>query len=69
MGADGAQGTVALRKAGAQTIAQDEQSCIVFGMPKEAIRLGGAEQVLPLLKIPGAMLAALKRAPVLARRL
>ena len=68
MGADGAQGMVALRKAGAQTIAQDEQSSIVFGMPKEAIRLGGAEQVLPLLKIPGAMLAALKRAPVLARR-
>ncbi len=68
MGADGAQGMVALRKAGAQTIAQDEQSCVVFGMPKEAIRLGGAEQVLSLLKIPGAMLAALKRAPVLARR-
>ncbi|MEP7366243.1 MAG: chemotaxis response regulator protein-glutamate methylesterase [Acidobacteriota bacterium] len=68
MGSDGAQGMVALRKAGAQTIAQDEQSCVVFGMPKEAIRLGGAEQVLPLLKIPGAMLAALKRAPAMARR-
>ena len=67
MGADGAQGMVSLRRAGAQTIAQDEQSCVVFGMPKEAIRLDGAEQVLSLLKMPGAMLAALKRAPVLAR--
>ena len=68
MGSDGAQGMAALRKAGAQTIAQNQQSCVVFGMPKEAIRLGGAEQVLPLLKIPGAMLAALKRAPALARQ-
>jgi len=66
MGADGAQGMVSLRKAGAQTIAQDEQSCVVFGMPKEAIRLGGAAQTLSLLKIPGAMLLALRRAPVLA---
>ncbi|MBK7927189.1 MAG: chemotaxis response regulator protein-glutamate methylesterase [Bryobacterales bacterium] len=66
MGSDGAQGMVALRKAGAQTIAQDEQSCVVFGMPKEAIRLGGAAQTLPLLKIPSAMVAALRNAPVLA---
>jgi len=45
MGADGAQGMLALRKAGAQTFAQCEDSCVVFGMPKEAIVLGGAEHV------------------------
>ena len=66
MGADGAQGMLALRQAGARTIAQDEQSCVVFGMPMEAIRLGGAGQVLPLLKIPAAMLGALRQAPALA---
>jgi two-component system chemotaxis response regulator CheB len=48
MGDDGALGLLELREAGARTIAQDEASCVVFGMPKEAIRLGGAGQVLPL---------------------
>lgn len=48
MGSDGANGMVALRSAGAWTIAQDEATCVVFGMPREAIRLGGASQVLPL---------------------
>ena len=48
MGADGAKGLKSLRDAGVKTIAQDEASCVVFGMPKEAIRLGGAEYVLPL---------------------
>ena len=42
MGSDGADGMVALRQAGAETIAEDEQSCVVFGMPKEAIARGGA---------------------------
>jgi two-component system, chemotaxis family, protein-glutamate methylesterase/glutaminase len=51
MGADGAAGLLKLHKAGAQTIAQDEETCVVFGMPREAIRLGAAQQVLPLEKI------------------
>jgi len=48
MGADGAAGMLEMKKAGARTIAQDENSCVVFGMPKEAIKLGGADRVLPL---------------------
>jgi two-component system chemotaxis response regulator CheB len=51
MGADGARELAAMRRAGAHTIAQDEQSCIVFGMPKEAIAQGGAVEVLPLDRI------------------
>lgn len=53
MGSDGADGMVALRGAGAQTIAEDEQSCVVFGMPKEAIARGGAVHVATLLRMPG----------------
>jgi two-component system chemotaxis response regulator CheB len=48
MGADGASGLKKMRDAGARTIAQDEASCVVFGMPKEAIAKGAAEKVLPL---------------------
>ncbi len=48
MGDDGARGLLEMRQAGATTIAQDEASCVVFGMPKEAIKLGAAERVLPL---------------------
>jgi len=51
MGGDGARGMLAMRQAGARTIAQDEASCVVFGMPKEAISLGGVEEVLPLDRI------------------
>ncbi|MGO8713170.1 MAG: protein-glutamate methylesterase/protein-glutamine glutaminase [Rhizomicrobium sp.] len=51
MGNDGAKGMLAMRQAGGRTIAQDEATCVVFGMPREAIALGGAEQVLPLEKI------------------
>lgn len=51
MGNDGAQGLAEMRSCGAQTIAQDESSCVVFGMPKEAIRLGAAAEVLPLASI------------------
>jgi two-component system, chemotaxis family, protein-glutamate methylesterase/glutaminase len=58
MGADGAREMAAMRRAGAHTIAQDEESCVVFGMPKEAIAMGGAEQVLPLDRISGAILRA-----------
>ncbi|HZS44595.1 MAG TPA: chemotaxis response regulator protein-glutamate methylesterase [Blastocatellia bacterium] len=56
MGADGSKGLLEMRNAGAYTIAQDEQSSVVFGMPKEAIKLGGATEVLPLGKIAGAVL-------------
>jgi two-component system, chemotaxis family, protein-glutamate methylesterase/glutaminase len=48
MGADGAAGLLKMRQAGARTIAQDERSCVVFGMPKEAIKMGAAEVVIPL---------------------
>lgn len=48
MGNDGAAGLKAMHDAGASTIAQDEQSCVVFGMPKEAIALGAADKILPL---------------------
>ena len=51
MGADGAAGLLRLREAGARTIAQDEETSVVFGMPREAIRLGAAQQVLPLERI------------------
>jgi len=51
MGTDGAAGLLRLRQAGAQTIAQDEASSVVFGMPREAIRLGAAQQVLSLARI------------------
>jgi len=48
MGADGAQGLLEMRNAGAETIAQNEETCIVYGMPKEAVKLGAANQILPL---------------------
>ncbi len=48
MGADGARGMKALKAVGAHTVAQDEATCVVFGMPKEAIRMGGVDEVLPL---------------------
>ncbi len=48
MGDDGAAGLFEMRTAGARTIAQDEESCVVFGMPKEAIKRGGVERTLPL---------------------
>lgn len=51
MGADGAAGMLDMKNAGAHTIAQDEESCVVFGMPKEAIKLGGVSKVLPLFRI------------------
>jgi two-component system chemotaxis response regulator CheB len=61
MGADGAKGMLDMRQAGAHTIAQDEASSIVFGMPREAINLGAAAQVSPLGRMPEAIIAALLR--------
>jgi len=59
MGDDGAKGLLEMKEAGAKTIAQDENSCVVFGMPKEAIKLGGAMKILPLDEIaPYAMTLA-----------
>jgi two-component system, chemotaxis family, protein-glutamate methylesterase/glutaminase len=48
MGDDGAAGLLEMRNQGARTLAQDEDSCVVFGMPREAIKRGGAERVIPL---------------------
>ncbi|MGZ8266640.1 MAG: protein-glutamate methylesterase/protein-glutamine glutaminase [Burkholderiales bacterium] len=59
MGKDGAAGMLELHRAGAHTYAQDEHSCVVFGMPKEAIALGAADEVLPLQDIPRAVIAHL----------
>ena len=51
MGSDGAVGLLRLREAGAATVAQNEETCVVFGMPREAIQLGAAQQILPLSQI------------------
>jgi two-component system chemotaxis response regulator CheB len=66
MGNDGAQGLLELRQAGARTIAQDEATCVVFGMPKEAIDLGAAAAVLPLHRIARAALELLTESPALS---
>lgn len=59
MGRDGAAGMLEMKQAGAWTIAQDEASCVVFGMPKEAIAAGGVDEVLPLSEIPRRLMAHL----------
>jgi len=56
MGQDGAQGLLEMRLAGAKTLAQSEETCVVYGMPKAAIELGAAEQIVPLDKIPQVIL-------------
>jgi len=55
MGNDGADGLLNMRRSGAHTIAQDEASSVVFGMPKEAIERGAAEKVVPLSNIAKTM--------------
>jgi two-component system chemotaxis response regulator CheB len=59
MGADGAKGMLEMKQAAAFTIAQDESTCFVFGMPREAILLNAVNQVLPLGQIPNALLQRL----------
>jgi two-component system, chemotaxis family, protein-glutamate methylesterase/glutaminase len=61
MGSDGALGMLAMKKAGARTIAQDETTCVVFGMPKEAILHSGVDRVLPLSAIPDAIMFESRR--------
>jgi two-component system chemotaxis response regulator CheB len=57
MGDDGARGLKEMHEAGAATLAQDEASCVVFGMPKEAVALGAVDKVVPL----GALAAGIRR--------
>jgi two-component system chemotaxis response regulator CheB len=60
MGADGADGMVAMRKAGARTLAQDEQSSVVFGMPKVAYERGGAERLVALENVAATLISYLR---------
>jgi two-component system chemotaxis response regulator CheB len=61
MGNDGAQGLLAMKESGAETVAQDEASCVVFGMPKEAIACGAVDLVLPLSQIPAKISSVLMK--------
>jgi len=57
MGDDGARGMKEMHVAGAQTVAEDESTCVVFGMPKEAIKLGGVDRIVPLGQIPAEIMS------------
>jgi two-component system chemotaxis response regulator CheB len=57
MGDDGARGLKEMHEAGARTLAQDEASCVVYGMPREAVKLGAVDRSLPLTALAGALLA------------
>ena len=61
MGSDGASGLFEMRECGAHTIAEAEQSCIVYGMPKVAAEIGAAVEVTPLPRVAGAILNALRK--------
>lgn len=63
MGTDGAKGLLAMREAGARTMAQDEKSSVVFGMPREALRIGAAEEAVSLSSIPSVILRTLQEFP------
>ncbi len=67
MGDDGARGLLEMREAGAATLAQDEASCVVFGMPREAIARGAVEEVVGLDRLPSAILQRAARGPAAAR--
>lgn len=56
MGSDGAQGLLRMKRAGARTIAQNEETCVVYGMPREAVKLGAADQVMALSAISQSLL-------------
>ena len=56
MGDDGARGLREMREAGAYTLAQDEASCVVYGMPKEAVKHGAVDRILPLSALAGAIM-------------
>ncbi len=60
MGKDGAEGLLRMRRAGAHTLAQDEASCVVFGMPREAVALGAVDEVSPLNEISRRVMAHLR---------
>jgi two-component system chemotaxis response regulator CheB len=60
MGDDGARGMLEMKEAGAFTVAQDEKTCVVFGMPKEAIKLGGVDKVVPLTEVTKTLLSKVK---------
>lgn len=68
MGADGAEGLLAMRRAGARTCAQDEDSSVVFGMPREAIERGAAEAVLPISRIGPRLIELCRQGPSSALR-
>jgi two-component system chemotaxis response regulator CheB len=57
MGSDGAQGMLKMKRAGARTLAQDEASCVVFGMPREAIRMGAVDKIAPLDRMAAELIA------------
>lgn len=57
MGDDGAAGLLEMKQAGAATVAQDEATCVVYGMPKEAVKRGAADKIMPLEKIAGIIVA------------
>lgn len=61
MGADGAAGLLKMRQAGARTIAQDEKSCVVFGMPKEAIKIGAVEEVVGLNEVARSAISSIQK--------
>jgi len=61
MGADGAKGMLAMKESGAYTLAQDEATCVVYGMPKEAVKLGAVDEIVPLPGIPQALISVLER--------
>jgi two-component system chemotaxis response regulator CheB len=57
MGDDGAAGLLEMKQAGAHTVAQDEATCVVYGMPKEAVKRGAADKIIPLESIAGVITA------------
>jgi two-component system chemotaxis response regulator CheB len=61
MGVDGAAGLLEMRRAGARTLAQDEESCVVYGMAEAAVWLGSVEETLPLDALPRAIVAAVEQ--------